>query len=157
MGYSQKYCIVSFPEKLTLGTEFSMEDWPVHITLAGTFAIELTDSAVGALATLANDQLPVGVSAKSDAVLGETKVVVLKKSFALQNLHNQIIDILYEYGAKFNTPEYVQDGFLPHSTIQKSGRLHLKDRVSISSFSLIDMFPGGDWKTRRVIRNFTFK
>jgi hypothetical protein len=97
---------------------------------------------------------PVQTTALRDTTLGTTPVVLLDRTAPLVALHTAIVNLLEENGATFNTPEFTKDGFLPHSTIQKSGRLHTGDTVVIDSVSLVDMFPDGDWKQRRVLATF---
>lgn len=154
MQYAQKYTLVSFLETIATNTEFSMADWPLHITLADVFAVDL-DTGIGQkLTSLLANQPSITLSAKCDSTLGTTKVVLIEKNNDLQNLHDQIMDFLEFNGAKFNNPEFTRAGFLPHSTIQTSGRLHEGDKIEIRTISLVDMFPDGDWKQRKVIMNF---
>ena len=94
------------------------------------------------------------LSATGDSVLGTTEVVLIEKNDGLQKLHDQIVDLLELHGAKFNTPEFTRSGFLPHSTIQKSGRLSEGDKIEINTLFLIDMFPNKNWQQRRVLRKF---
>lgn len=154
MQYSQKYTLVAFFEPIEVGTEFNMADWPVHMTLADVFAANLDNGIEQGLTGLLEKQSPVTLRAKGDSVLGTTKVVLIEEDDELHNLHNQIVNLLEVNGAKFNNPEFTRSGFLPHSTIQKSGRLHEGDRLDIKFISLIDMFPGGDWQQREVLMNF---
>ena len=42
MNYSQKYTLVTFIKPLEVGASFDMVDWPLHITLADVFAIDLS-------------------------------------------------------------------------------------------------------------------
>ncbi len=157
MGYSQKYCIVLLRDRLPAATESSMAEWPVHITLADVFAIELIPKVIKEMEALARSQSRIEVVARNEMFLGETKVVLLERDSALQELHDSLIDLLHKYGAWFNTPEYNYGGFLPHSTIQKNGRLELQEKFILSSLTLIDMFPDSNWKTRKVIKTFDLK
>lgn len=154
MNYSQKYTLVAFLKPIEVGTEFKMADWPLHVTLADVFAIELNSTVEQQLTDLLARQSPVCLSVGEDATLGTTKVALINKNNELQNLHNGIIDLLELNDAKFNTPEFTRKGFLPHSTIQKLGRLNTGDEVEVISVSLVDMFPGGDWQQRKVLNNF---
>jgi hypothetical protein len=157
MSYSQKYCIVSLKDSLVVGTKFSMDDWPVHITLADVFAVELTDTIMNDLISLAGDTTPIEIIGKCDALLGETKVVLLDRNPLLLDFHHKLIGVLEEHGATFNTPEYTKEGFVAHSTVQKNGRLQLHEIVKVSSYSLVDMFPDNNWKQRKILRNFKFQ
>ena len=88
MLYSQKYCLVHFIEPLAIGTAFDMHDWPLHITLADVFAIDRN-------AVRIDDQLKLSVGAHAPvkahmteySTLGETPVVLIKKTPELTRLH----------------------------------------------------------------------
>ncbi len=157
MNYSQKYTLVAFLKPIQISTEFKMSDWPLHITLADVFAIELTNTITQQLTDLFARQSQIKLSVGEDAILGTTKVALIKKNGELQILHNKIIDLLELNGAEFNSPEFTREGFLPHSTIQRSGRLNIGDGVEITSVSIVDMLPGGDWQQRKVLNNFNMR
>ncbi len=157
MKYSQKYVLVSFLHPMEVDTEFTMTDWPLHITFADVFAIELTVDIKRQLTDLIALQPSLRLTAGEDAILGTTKVALINNTSELQYLHNKIIDLLELNGAEFNTPEFTRTGFLPHSTVQKTARLHAGDEVEITSISLVDMFPGGDWQQRKVVNNFNLR
>ncbi|MDQ5932493.1 MAG: hypothetical protein QG649_578 [Patescibacteria group bacterium] len=154
MQYSQKYTLVSFFEPTEIRTEFAMTDWPPHITLADVFAAELDTGIEHKLEAMLADQPSITLSATGDSVLGATEVVLIERNNVLQKLHGQIVDLLELHGAKFNSPEFTRSGFLPHSTIQKSGRLHEGDKIEINTVFLIDMFPDKNWQQRRVLKKF---
>lgn len=154
MQYSQKYTLVSFIKPIPVDSEFDMTDWPIHITLADVFAVELHIGIESKLSELLVNLPPITLTARGDCTLGTTKVVLIERNDELQNLHNQLIDLLESNDAKFNTPEFTRSGFLPHSTIQKVGRLHEGDKIEIDTVSLIDMFPDKKWQRRKVLKNF---
>jgi hypothetical protein len=152
MTYSQKYCLVSFINPIDINTEFSMEDWPLHITLADVFSVDLTGTNTQSqLTELLTYQRAFKIFAHKNAILGTKEVTLIKDSVQLRELHESIIDLLETNRAYFNTPEFTREGFLPHCTIQKTGRLKIKDEVLINCISLIDMFPGGEWQKRKVL------
>lgn len=155
MQYSQKYSLVSFTNPLPIDFEFPMSEWPLHITLADVFAIDLENSGIiSKLATFLADQPALRVQATQESKLGDAAVVLVEKSVELNSLHMHIIDLLEENGASFNTPEFNRTGFTPHTTIQDGDRPATGDIFTVSSLSLIDMFPGGDWQQRKVLHNF---
>lgn len=158
MAYSQKYTLVSFISPVTIGTEFDMADWPLHITLADVFAIDRIGTSIeDKLAAMIAELSPVAVDADREAMLGAAQVILLSKSEALLSLHNRLVDLLEANGVKFNTPEFTRDGYLPHSTVQKTGRLHNGDKVTIDTIALIDMFQSNDWRRRKVINMFALR
>lgn len=155
MSYSQKYCLVSFNAPLDIGTVFEMYEWPLHVTLADVFAAELNIDFEYKLSELLAKLSPVTTSANKESSLSETQVILLDKNDALLSLHTQITNLLVANGAKFNNPEFTLDGFIPHSTIQKADRINVGDKVKIDTITLVDMFPNGNWRQRKVLRNFT--
>lgn len=157
MRYSQKYTLVYFISPIRTGTEFHMTDWPLHTTLADVFAIDRHATDIDKkLAALATRTHAVQVAATDSSTLGTAPVALLEKSVSLLQLHDSIVSLLEENEATFNSPEFIKDGFLPHSTIQKSGRLQVGEVVTINSISLIDMFPNDDWQQRKVLATFKF-
>jgi len=158
MTYSQKYALVHFISPVEDGVQFHMSNWLLYTTLADVFAINRHEANIDEkLATLLAQIKPVETSATDDSILGTTQVILLDKTPLLIKLHTDIVSLLEENGATFNNPEFTRTGFLPHSTIQKSGRLHTEDRIIIDSISLVDMFPDNDWEQRRVLATFKMK
>lgn len=158
MPYSQKYCLVSFIQPVSIGAEFNMNDWPLHITLVDVFAIERDNTSIESkISKLLSSQPPVDTRASEEATLGTTEVVLLEKAESLINLHIHLVDLLKENGAIFNSPEFTREGFLPHCTIQKTERLHARDEVTIDAIALVDMFPNGQWQQRKVINSFVLQ
>ena len=80
MNYSQKYTLVAFLKPLEVGAEFHMADWPLHITLADVFAIDLSPSLEQQLTELLASQPPVKLSVGEDATLGTTNVALVSGS-----------------------------------------------------------------------------
>ena len=155
MPYSQKYTLVHFKTPLPVGATFTMSEWPPHITLADVFAIDRAVTCIDQhLAALTTKSQPVTIAATRPGVLGETSVVLFKNTFALQQLHDSIIDLLGSRGAVFNHPEFTKTGFLPHSNTNTSTPIHPGDTLHITSLSLIDMYPDSDWQQRKVLATF---
>lgn len=85
--------------------------------------------------------------AEADEFFGlekQTAVVLLKKTDDLVKLHYDVIALLEQGGLSLNNPQFVREGFLPHSTIQKHARLNKGDKVAYNALAVIDMFPSGD-------------
>ncbi len=157
MTYSQKYCLVHFIQPIQVGTQFHMSEWPLHTTLADVFAINRHDSNIDKLFNSKSSQyLSVRSTAIEDSTLGTTQVVLLDKTQELLSLHNDVVALLEENGAVFNTPEFNKEGFIPHSTIQQTQRLNVGEEVIINTLSLVDMFPGDDWQQRKVLATFNW-
>lgn len=155
MSYTQKYCLVSFIKPIDIGTGFSMEDWPLHVTLADVFAIDRDATKIESkLARLLSGQLFVETRAKAEATLGTAKVVLLNKTDELINLHKSLVDLLEKNGTVFNSPEFTREGFLPHCTVQKTERINTDEKIIINVIALVDMYPEGNWQQRKVVSTF---
>ncbi len=158
MSYSQKYSLVSFINPVTSGDEFDMADWPLHVTLADVFAIDLLNTNIETkLEELLSGQLPVITTAGKEANLGTARVVLLNKTEELAALHECIVALLEENGVKFNTPEYTKAGFMPHCTVQKTEKLESGKEVMINSLALVDMFHNKNWQQRKILNIFSLE
>ena len=154
-SYSQKYCLVCFVEPMAVGSGFTMSEWPLHVTLADVFAVDLAGTQIEAkLAAIMAEQTPIIVTADKESTLGNIPVVLIQRSVELVALHNKVMGLLEQNGAMFNRPGFTREGFLPHCTIQKTGCLNTGQELIINSLALVDMFPRGDWQHRKVIRVF---
>lgn len=156
MTYSQKYSIVQFLETVREETVFSMDDWPLHTTLADVFALDLNEDVITKLTAFLATKNSFTIKAKDDMTLGSTDnpcpVTLIENNIMLQSLHDTLIDLLEQSGAIFNSPQYTHQGYLPHSTIQKHARIHAGDVFKVNELSIIDMFVDGDWRQRKVLQ-----
>ena len=158
MNYAQKYTLVAFVRPVGSGTEFNMADWPLHITLADVFAVDRNGVDLNAKLRNALKHIPTfTVTAGEESRLGTARVVLIEKNTEISMLHAILIDLLASSGAVFNTPRFTREGFLPHCTVQKSGRLPTGDIVRIDTLYLVDMFPDGDWEQRKVLSVFKLR
>lgn len=155
MQYSQKYALVQFFEQTVEGQTFPMTDWPLHITLADVFAVDITTDLMNDLTAYVATFSYIVTHVAGDGTLGTTDVWLLENTPELQAFHEDLVDILEKHGAKFNTPEFTRHGFIPHITKQHGWDLKAGDTVSIDLLSLVDMFPDADWQQRRIVKRFT--
>lgn len=153
--FTQKYTIVHLVNEHPNGFEYTIENWPVHITLADIFAIDGKPEEV--LEDLSSQMASIR-TVKSQAVgddwFGEDRsihVQLLEITFGLQQLHESILKVLENFNAKFNNPQYIKEGFKPHLTIQKDGEVERKTIFTIDTVTLIDMFPSKNPYKRRVL------
>jgi len=153
---TQKWALNCLIEDVAEGTEYHFTNTPMHVTVAGVFALEKSGAWIASeLAKLLSNQPAFEIEADSEARFGlnqDTAVMKIKKSEELMNLHSKIYSWLQASGAVFNFPQYEGTGFGPHSTFQKSGRLHPGEKRLITSVSLIDLFPHGDGYQRRIVK-----
>lgn len=159
MTYLQKYTLVQFLEAVEGAAEFSMAQWPLHITMADVFAIDLknvrlNERLAGLLAAMQPFTVTVGELADLGPPASPTRVRLIDPSNELRALHETLINFLEGHEAVFNTPEYTRKGFLPHVTVQGAAHLPFGTLVSIHCLSLVDMFPGGDHTRREVLASF---
>ena len=155
MTYSQKYAIVQFFEPVKEGYEFSMNEWPLHTTLADVFAVNLNQYLIDQLSSLLSTTETFEVVTQNDTILGTAEnpvhVTLIEKTPKLQSLHDSLVNLLEKNGAVFNSPQYNHDGYLPHVTIQNQARINNSDVLKISKLSVIDLYVDGDWQQREVV------
>jgi 2'-5' RNA ligase len=153
--FTQKYVLVHTIKDLPDGYEYSMADWPLHVTLADVFSIQGDyKDLLRELRECLDGRRPVKAKVIGDEWFGCNKDVHVKligKTSDLQKLHETVLGILVGYGAVFNNPEYTKEGFRPHSTVQKTENLEIGDYVVFDSITLIDMYPDGNPYRRRVL------
>jgi hypothetical protein len=126
--FSQKYAIIQLFEEVAVGTTFASSNWPLHATVADTFAIEWDTPTLLRHLKAGLHSHPFATShALDDTVLGvnaDVKVTLLQETDSLMNLHDDIITILKQGGWAPNDPQFAGAGFLPHATVQSHNRLH---------------------------------
>ena len=154
--FTQKYTIIQLLEDVPEDAQFFWRDWPLHSTVVDVFAIDwdvptMTKRLEGLLASHAEAT----TVAEEDEFFGpgkQTQVVLLRKTDSLVKLHHNVVEMLERGGLKLNNPQFAREGFLPHSTVQKHGRLNKGDTVVFSALTIIDMFPEGDPYQRKVMK-----
>ncbi len=152
MTYSQKYCLVHFIDLNHTPQVFEMSEWPLHVTFVNAFAIDRDSIRFDhKLRTLLGQTPRLEVSTTRDTVLGTTNVVLIDRTQPLNNLHIKLVDLIEDNGGLLNNPEFNREGYIPHSTIQKAGRLSSNQHIYIDHISLVDMFPNRDWRQRKVL------
>ena len=154
--FSQKYTIIQLLEDMPEGTQFSSSDWPLHVTIVDTFAIDWdVPTMTGKLESLLADHAQAASAAEGEAFFGpdkQTKATLLEKTESLIALHNNVVELLSEGGLRLNNPQFAGEGFVPHATVQKHDRLHEGDRVAFNTLTIIDMFPDNDPYQRKVLK-----
>ena len=157
--FTQKYTIIHFLNPLPNGAEFASTDWPLHVTLAETFAIQQDlPTLIDSISTVARHHEPVRTTAVNEANFGPNQdipVILIDMPPTLMSLHNDIVSSLESNcGASFNNPHYIKDGYVAHSTIRSDTQLHRGDSIIIDSLSIVDMFPDSDPYRRKIISTF---
>lgn len=154
--FTQKYTIIQLFEDAPEGTQFSASSWPLHATIADTFAIDWDVQAmIEKLTELLSSHTPATSVVEDDRFFGDegqVQVALLRKTDDLVKLHHDVIELLEQGGWKPNDPQFAKEGFLPHSTVQKHARLNKGDKVTFNALTIIDMFPDEDPYQRKVVK-----
>jgi len=153
-AFTQKWAIVSLLEDAEQGSEFYYTDFPLHITLAGVFATDKDDEQLASeLADLLDQQHPIEIEADEKDMFGPNKdiaVMKVKQSPELMGLYQLIYEWLERSGIQYNLPEYEGKGYLPHSTFHKTDSLSPGEKRTLTSVSLIDLYPNSDGYQRKI-------
>ncbi|HEX6258266.1 MAG TPA: hypothetical protein VFZ48_02200 [Candidatus Saccharimonadales bacterium] len=113
--FTQKYAIVQFFERISVGSTFPSSNWPLHSTVADTFAIDwnhitLTDELTQLLKSHEN---ATSVT-QEDRFFGDnnqTLVALLQKTDSLVKLHYDVVGLLERGGWKPNDPKLQRRAF----------------------------------------------
>lgn len=151
MKFTQKWCIVSLIKNATEGSVFLPQDWPTHVTILPAFCVSADSNVLMATVKEFSNREQLKLVASSDVRWGKITATLLKNTKTIQQLHNELIDELGEYNIVFNEPAYTGKNYKPHVTVQKSGRVYLGDEVVVKNLAIVDMFPGGDYKKRKIV------
>lgn len=159
--FTQKYTIIQLFEDVPEGTQFSASSWPLHATIADTFAIDWdVQTMIEKLTGLLSSHTPAASVVEDDRFFGDegqVQVALLRKTDDLVKLHHDVIELLEQGGWKPNDPQFAKEGFLPHSTVQKHARLDKGNEVVFDALSIIDMFPNKDPYRRKVLKTIKIK
>jgi hypothetical protein len=69
-------------------------------------------------------------------------------------LHMHLITLLKNVGATFDEPQYQEEGYRAHVTVQQDKRLRKGDAIAINDLTVVDMFPHNDISRRKTMRTF---
>jgi len=159
--FTQKYTIICLLEDAEEGYSFSSSDWPLHTTFVDTFAIDWdVETLQKKVLELAQEQISTSTNGIKDEYFGpdkEVHVILLEKNEDLKTIHYALLQKLKEGNLRLNDPQYSEDGYLPHSTVQKHRQVKVGDAVSINNLALIDMFPNEDPYQRKVLKIIKLK
>ncbi|WP_157181099.1 2'-5' RNA ligase family protein [Actinopolymorpha alba] len=148
-------------EELRDGDEFLGTHWPLHLTLVPNFSIELAQDRLRDLLQRALvRQESISVTAAGDDLFGPRRTVqvtLLQARQELLLLHTSIVAALFDAGAIFDNPEYVNAGYRPHVTVCPWRRLRSGDEVVVDSLAIVDMEPAEDSSRRKVLSTLKFR
>ena len=159
--FTQKYTIICLLEDIEEGASFASSNWPLHTTLVDTFAIDWSlETLQNKIFEVAREQDSISTKGVGDEYFGpdnEVHVILLEKNEDLKTIHYALLQKLKEGNLRLNDPQYSEDGYLPHSTVQKHRQVEAGGAVSINNLALIDMFPNEDPYQRKVLKIFNLK
>ena len=158
---AQKYVIAHFFKPEADGYNFSANEWPLHVTLLPNFTLRKSlEELESKIEEVALNTPSFEIEPQDRAVFGpnqDVPVMLIKPSDDLIGLHNNLIKVLDEVVATYDTPQYIADGYRPHATIQENGQVKVVQTYKVDNISLVDMFPGNDINRRAVIRTYSLK
>ena len=88
---------------------------------------------------------------------GKVLVTKLEMNPRLKVVHKELISLLESAGALFDHPQYNNGGYIAHATVWHEKRLNKGDKVLFNKLSVVDMFPDGDIKQRKVLATFSLR
>jgi hypothetical protein len=94
------------------------------------------------------------VTAGDEALLGARRSVAVTLIRPVDNLlalHAALIDALESAGVVVADQHHMRAGYLPHATVQRSGRLRPGESFTIGELALVDRAPAGARGSRRVV------
>jgi hypothetical protein len=154
--FTQKYTIVSLLEDVKEGYEYSSNKWPLHVSIADTFAIKWDiNEFIKKLTELSMSLKIVSSTMSHYEYFGpdqQTQVAILESNKGLTALHYEVIGLLKKAGVIFNDPQYTESGFRAHSTVQPHARINIGETVSVNNIALVDMYPNEDAYQRKILK-----
>lgn len=137
-----RYVVVLPLAPLERGDEFTVADWPLHVTVVEPFESDATPAElVAALAPVALGSREIRTTAGEDAMFGRNRdvpVSLIRDGGELRMLREDALAALAPHGLNLGR---VRQDFRPHVSAKRHGRLHSGDRVRFDRLTLIDMRP----------------
>ncbi len=142
---------------LAAGDEFTVADWPLHVTLVEPFLTELNATEVAtAVARVAETTAPVHARAGEEAMFGRRRdvpVTLVRDGGELAVLRARTLDALRDVGIDLDRIRARND-FRPHVTRKQHGHLAPGSPVALDSLAIVDMRPPEGAHHRSVIRSW---
>ncbi len=141
------------------GTVFMANSWPLHLTVVSIFCVTCElEKLLGDLGEVIKKSSSIELTLADKDMFGPKKdipILHIEKNEKLQRLHDSIVKMLLEkYKASFKNLNYTGEGYKPHVTVKRENDLKTGDTVAVNSITLIDRYPNGNYKARKIIQNF---
>lgn len=137
---------------LAAGAEFTVADWPLHVTLVEPFSTDLPASAViGIIGRVAEQAAAIRASGDEEAAFGRRRdvpVTLVRDGGELEALRSGALEALREAGVDLG---HVREEYRPHVSHKQERRLRWGERVELGTVALIDMRPDAGSHHRSVI------
>jgi hypothetical protein len=152
-----QYGIATILEAHPVGSEFTTDNLPLHLTHVDSFEIELgTNEFATRLSNLLANQKGFTLRALADELYGPEKdilVTTLELTPELIKFHNTIIGFLDKEKAVLKNPQFNGDNFTPHVSVYGSKRVKIGDYVPINDISIAAMVSQAENANRTVLAN----
>ncbi|MFF2389799.1 2'-5' RNA ligase family protein [Agromyces sp. NPDC058104] len=139
-----RFVVVLPLSPLTVGDEFTVAQWPLHVTLVEPFDTRLDAEALGAalgdVATAAGVR-PISAGVGEDAMFGPRRdilVSLVRDGGEIAALRTRALAALAELGVE---PVRTRFEFRPHVTAKRHGRVHRGERLELGEFVLVRLRP----------------
>ncbi|MCD5347854.1 2'-5' RNA ligase family protein [Agromyces sp. H3Y2-19a] len=139
-----RFVVVLPLSPLTVGDEFTVAQWPLHVTLVEPFETELDADVLGtALAAVAGSPgaRAITVAVGDDAMFGPRRdilVSLVRDGGAIAALRAAAISALRGLGIDLVR---MRQDFRPHVTAKRHGRVDRGDRLQLGSLALVRLRP----------------
>ncbi|WP_022890826.1 2'-5' RNA ligase family protein [Agromyces italicus] len=139
-----RFVVVLPLSPLSVGDEFTVAQWPLHVTLVEPFETELdADALCTAIAAGAESSgvRPITVTVGDDAMFGPRRdilVSLVRDGGEIATLRVEAIAALRAEGVELRR---VRSDFRPHVTAKRHWRVHRGDRLELGTLALVRLRP----------------
>ncbi|GAC1391620.1 MAG: hypothetical protein NVSMB46_04790 [Candidatus Saccharimonadales bacterium] len=135
-----RYGIATIFEEFPDGYKFSDDNTPLHLTHIDVLEIDINpESFVRGLREHLKNQFRFKVMPLKDTFFGPEKdipVTLIEQSPKLMEYHSHLVQYLETKHAKFDNPQYLKDGYIPHISIYGIRRVAIGKPIIIKSISV---------------------
>lgn len=147
-----RYVVVLPLAPLQVGDEFTVAEWPLHVTVVEPFESPASPAElVAALGPVAQRSHEIGTTAGEDAMFGRNRdvpVSLIRDGGEIRMLREHALAALAPLGLDLGR---ARQDFRPHVSAKRHGRLRAGDRVRFDRLALIDMRPPAGSHHRAVV------